>query len=146
MTVVVDANILIAFGLSDEPLHQQANQVLSSWIASGTSLAAPRLFRSEVTAVVRKVVFQQRITHVEGRAILAQLLAFPVDFYEDDALLREAYEIAGRFNRPRAYDAQYLALAQRLSCDFWTADERLFNAVKTGFASIRWLGNGTAQQ
>jgi predicted nucleic acid-binding protein len=27
--VVIDANILIAFGLSDESLHSQANQVLS---------------------------------------------------------------------------------------------------------------------
>jgi hypothetical protein len=27
MTVVVDANILIAYGLADEPLHQQANSI-----------------------------------------------------------------------------------------------------------------------
>ena len=31
MTVVVDANILIAFGLADEPLHTQANRILSEW-------------------------------------------------------------------------------------------------------------------
>ena len=73
--------------------------------------------------------------------MLAQLLAYPVTFYEDDALLMVAYELANRFNRPRAYDAQYLALATRLSCEFWTADERLVNAIKDQFTGIRWLGN-----
>lgn len=141
MTVVIDANILIIFGLSDEPLHTQANEVLSRWHITGTSLVAPRLFRSEITAVVRKAVYQTRITHEQGRAMLAKLLAYPVEFYEDDALLKLAYEIAQTYNRPRAYDAQYLALAQRLSCEFWTADERLFNAVRSGFSGIRWLGN-----
>lgn len=140
MTVVVDSNILIAFALADEQLHTQANQVLSTWSATQTPLAAPRLFRSEITAVVRKVVFQKRITHEQGRNILAQLLIYPVEFYEDSALLKAAYELANKLNRPRAYDAQYLALAARLSYEFWTADERLFNTVKDEFPLIRWLG------
>lgn len=141
MTVVIDSNILIAFGLSDEPLHSQANQLLSAWRNSNTPLVAPRLFRSEITAVVRKVVFLQRITHEQGHGMLSRLLAYPVEFYEDDALLITAYELAEEFGHPRAYDAQYLALSRRLSCEFWTADERMFNALNTGFSGIRWLGN-----
>lgn len=141
MTVVVDSNILIAFGLSDEPLHTQANQILAAWKAAGTPLAAPRLLRSEIIAVMRKVVYQQRITHEQGREMLTRILMYPVDFHEDDALLKSAYELAEEFNRPRAYDAQYLALAKRLSCEFWTADERMFNAVKDHFPGIRWLGH-----
>jgi len=54
--------------------------------------------------------------------MLSQLLVYPVEYHEDDALLKTAFELAHRFNRPRAYDAQYLALATRLSCDFCTAD------------------------
>lgn len=141
MTIVIDANILIAFGLSDETLHSQANQALAEWRATNSPLTAPRLFRSEITAVLRKLVYQQRITHKQGRIMLGQLLTYPIQFHEDDALLKTAYEIAQEFNRPRAYDAQYMALAQRLSCEFWTADERMFNAVKAGFPNIHWLGN-----
>lgn len=140
MTIVIDANILIVFALSDEALHGIANQKLTEWTQNSESLVAPRLFRFEITAVMRKAVFQQRITHETGRKLLNQLLLYPVTFYEDIALLQEAYEIAQQFNRPRAYDAQYLALARRLSCEFWTADERLFNAVQNNFANIRWLG------
>ena len=76
--------------------------------------------------------------------MLTWLLLYPVEFFEDDALLKSAYELADEFNRPRAYDAQYLLLAKRLSCEFWTADERMFNAVKDKFTDIRWLGKATS--
>lgn len=129
MTVVVDSNILIAFGLADEPLHSQANQLLYTWMIRGEQLTAPQMFRSEITAVVRKAVYQTRLTPEQGRLMLAQLLVYPVTFYEDDILLKEAYELAVRFNRPRAYDTQYMALADRLQCEFRTADERLLNST-----------------
>jgi len=141
MTVVVDANILIAFALVDEPLHTQANQMLSAWQTTKELLVAPRLLRSEVTAVVRKTVYQERMTPERGRAILAQILVFTLEFHEDDVLLKDAYELAVQFNRPRAYDTQYMALAERLVCNFWTADERLVNSLQGQFSRIRWLGN-----
>ena len=143
MTVVVDANILIAFGLADEPLHTQANQLLATWKNASERLTAPRLFRSEITAVVRKVVYQGRATPEQGRIMLAQLLRYPIEFHEDDALLNEAYEFAVRFNRPRTYDTQYVALADRFQCEFWTADERLVNSIQAQFGLIRWLGSWT---
>jgi predicted nucleic acid-binding protein len=140
MTIVLDANILIAVGLSDEPLHTQADKMLSQWFEAKEPLVAPRLFRFEITAVVRKIVFQGRISPEQGREMLAQLLTYPVTFYDDDDLLKQAYELAVKFNRPRAYDTQYMALAQRLDCEFWTADERLVNGVRETFGLIRWLG------
>jgi predicted nucleic acid-binding protein len=90
---------------------------------------------------VRKAVYQQRITPEQGRTMLAQLLIYPLEFHEDDALLKEACELAVRFNRPRAYDTQYMALAERLQCDFWTADERFVNSTQGLFSRIRWLGS-----
>lgn len=141
MTVVVDANILIAFVVADEPLHYQAKQLITFWHEAHIDLIAPRLFRSEITAVIRKAVYQQRITVEQGRILLKQVLAYPIEFYEDDGLLREAYELAVRFNRPRAYDSQYMALAERFDCEFWTADERLVNSTQSQFRWIRWLGN-----
>lgn len=63
-------------------------------------------------------------------------------FYDvSDALLLRAYELATQLSRPTAYDAQYLAVAERFQCDFWTADERLFNAVSNSLTWVKWLGN-----
>src|SRR5258708_30868933 len=106
MTVVIDANILIAYELADEPLNAQANLILSAWQVTEENLTAPRLFRSEITAVVRKAVYQQRLNAEQGRVMLSRLLAYPVEFHEDYDLLKKAYELAARFKCPLAYYLQ----------------------------------------
>ncbi|MBM4457262.1 MAG: type II toxin-antitoxin system VapC family toxin [Chloroflexi bacterium] len=49
--------------------------------------------------------------------------------------------MARRLNHPAAYDAHYLALAEMYTCPFWTADERLFNAVHEALNWVHWLGD-----
>ena len=34
-----------------------------------------------------------------------------------------------------------LALAQLRGCEFWTADERLYNAVSKELEWVKWVGN-----
>jgi len=51
-----------------------------------------------------------------------------------------ALELAHRFGQPASYDAHYLALAERERCDVWTADERLWNAVREELPWVHWVG------
>jgi predicted nucleic acid-binding protein len=141
--VIIDSSILLASVLLDEPLTDLAQALMIHWTRAGVQLSAPRLFRSELVAVMRKAVFQKRITYSQGEMLLDKVLTHPVVFHDDDALMKSAYEIATRFNLPRTYDAQYLALAERLACDFWTADEKLLNSTGSQFSAVRWLGNFT---
>jgi predicted nucleic acid-binding protein len=99
--------------------------------------------RYELVAVSRKAVYQGRITSEEGIRALDLFLSYSVVTHFDDALLKRAYEIATTLNRPTAYDAQYLALAERLNCSFWTADERLYNSAQARLSNLFWLGNLT---
>lgn len=140
--VVLDSGIYIA-SVYPETLTAQAKGLLKQLQASQVVLHAPTLLRYELIAVSRKAVYQGRITTEEGRIARDQLLSYPVTLHFDDTLLKRGYEIAEEHNRPTAYDAQYLALAERLSCIFWTADERMFNAVNAKFANIRWLADWT---
>jgi predicted nucleic acid-binding protein len=48
--------------------------------------------------------------------------------------------LAQQFGRPRAYDTAYLALAQINQCEFWTADEKLYNSVKEKVSWVHWIG------
>jgi predicted nucleic acid-binding protein len=47
-----------------------------------------------------------------------------------------------RLGQPVAYDSAYVALAESLSCELWTADRKLVQAaIKTGITWVRWLGD-----
>jgi predicted nucleic acid-binding protein len=138
--VVLDSGILIAT-VYPETLTPQAKHLIKQLQANNTTLHAPTLLRYELVAVSRKAVYQGRITDEEGLRARDTLLSYPVTLHFDDALLKRGYELAAEYNRPTAYDAQYLALAERLSYEFWTADERMFNAVRGKFPRVSWLGN-----
>jgi len=144
--VVADSGILLATALEDEPLKLNAQTLLTFWRVGDHDLAAPILFRYEIVAVIRKHVSRGRLSVQEGIETRDRLLSLPVSLYLDDDLLRRGYELATRFNRPTAYDTQYLAVAERLNCEFWTADERLYNAVHNDLNWVKWLGNFSSQQ
>jgi len=60
MTIVVDSNILIAFGLADEPFYTQANQILSAWQVAGERLVAPRFSNLTPTPLPRRGAYISR--------------------------------------------------------------------------------------
>jgi predicted nucleic acid-binding protein len=138
--VVLDSGILIAT-VYPEILTPHAKRLIKQLQEANATLHAPTLMRYELVAVSRKAVYQGRVTDAEGLRARDTLLSYPVTLHFDDALLKRGYELATEYNRPTAYDAQYLALAERLSCDFWTVDERMFNAVQSKFPRVYWLGN-----
>jgi len=56
-------------------------------------------------------------------------------------LHRRALEWAERLAQSRAYDAQYLALAEQHSAELWTGDKRLVNgAAALGVDWVHWVG------
>jgi len=138
--VILDSGVFIA-SVYVEALTAEAKQLLQQLQAAQVTLHAPNLLRYELIAVSRKAVYKGRVTAEEGLIARDQLLSYPVTLHFDETLLKRGYELAEQYNRPTAYDSQYLALTERLSCEFWTVDERLFNAVKDKFPGIRWLGN-----
>lgn len=75
-----------------------------------------------------------------GSPGLDKALAFKVTLSTFDGLHRSAWEFAAQLRRPTAYDAHDLALASEFGCEFWTANERLFNATRAKFPWVRWLG------
>lgn len=104
-------------------------------------MLAPPLFRAEVTSVIRRWVFTGGVSESYGREALQRALKFPVMISDDSvALQQQAYDLATSLNRPRAYDTQYLALAEMRRCPLWTADQRFVNAVGGRFPNVRWLG------
>lgn len=141
MTIVIDSSVLIAALLTDESLNDHALQLFARLNNSEEVSYAPVLFRSEIASVLRKAVYQRRITHDEGMDFLREALAIGVTLSDDDALYESAFAIAAELGLARVYDAQYLALARRHDCILWTADLRLVHTAERLFPKIRWLGD-----
>lgn len=112
-----------------------------AWVLDDVELIAPPIFRPEVTSVIRLTVFRVGVAPAQAARALEAALAWPVQIAEDsDDLQRRAYTIATTYEHPRAYEAQYLALAQLQGCEFWTGDQRLINALRGQFPWAHWIG------
>lgn len=99
---------------------------------------APSLWAYETTSAISKAVHFEQLTEEEGRQALEQVDALGVRLFVPDLdQNRIAFDWTLRLKRASAYDSFYLALKQALDCDFWTADQKLFNALRD--ARLDWL-------
>lgn len=137
--VVVDASLLIKLALP-EPYTAEAVALIKDWISQNMTLIAPRLLAYEIVNVLYKRISRQQLTLSDAKQVLATLLSKGVMLNDEPALHGQALNLAQQLGRPATYDTHYLALAQREGCEFWTADERLWNAVKAQLPWVHWVG------
>jgi predicted nucleic acid-binding protein len=138
--VCVDASLILRT-LVPEPLSAQALSLLARWRREQAMLIAPALLAFEVTANLRRYVHFKRIAPAQGDRAFAQFQLLSIRLSHRKALFPLAWALAKQFNRPTAYDMTYLALAQLTQSDFWTADEKLYNAVHDQLPWVKWVGN-----
>jgi predicted nucleic acid-binding protein len=140
--VCVDASLILRT-LVPDTFTEQALALLDRWRREQATLIAPALLAFEVTATLRRYVHFKRIAPSQGERTFEQFLQMDVRLSHRRGIFPLAWTLAQQFNRPTAYDTTYLALAQLNRCDFWTADEKLYNAVKDELAWVRWVGEVT---
>lgn len=138
--VCLDANVIVRTLVFDT-LSEQATALLAQWQREQRMLIAPSLLAFEVTATLRRLVYLKELTPDEGEAAFANFVRIKVRLSHRQGIFPLAWHLAKQFNRSRAYDTAYLALAQLHQCDFWTADEKLYNAVRHELAWVKWIGN-----
>lgn len=138
--ICVDSGILLKL-LLNEPDSHLAEALWHGWVMAGVQPIAPNLFPFEVTAVLRKLTHRGLIQTEMGQKILEKALQFDVTLQAFDGIHERAWQLATEFGRPTAYDTHYLALAEHLGCPFWTADQRLFNAVSDKLGWVHFLGD-----
>jgi predicted nucleic acid-binding protein len=99
-------------------------------------LVAPSLLYFEVA----NALYQYHKHDILSKdAILLALQAaqsLPIQLHHPPQLHQQAIELAQQHGLPAAYDAHYLALADMISAELWTADLRLFNLVA---GTLTWV-------
>jgi predicted nucleic acid-binding protein len=101
-------------------------------------MVAPALWAYETTSSICKAVHFQMMTVDDAEQILALLEAFGVQLIPPDEIYnKRAFNLTGQLKRTAAYDRYYLALAESLKCDLWTADKKLYQVAQT--KDITWV-------
>ena len=135
-TICCDANLIIDWAIEDGNVNASA-ALVERWLSSGVELIAPSLIHFEITNVLFRHVRTGRMPHDRIRFGLDSALALPIAVVDDDDLHLQAFDIGRRFNLSAAYDAHYLALAEREGVEFWTTDRRLYNTVRHRLSWVR---------
>lgn len=134
--LVVDASFAIRL-VTPHPQRVFFTSLSDRWHAEGMILCAPSLWLYEVTSATTKLVRFGEVTDAQGRNLLKLLQNMGIELFEmDELLIGKAFEWTVQLNRAAAYDCFYLALAEKLDCDFWTVDQRLANAVNQPWVKV----------
>jgi predicted nucleic acid-binding protein len=133
----IDANLVIR--LVANPADALVRERWEQWDAGGCQLAAPTLLYYEVTNALYRYRTVGLLTASSVQLALKAALALPIRLYGETEVHQRAVRLADKFSLPAAYDAHYLALAEWLGGDLWTADKRLFQSVHAALPWVRLL-------
>ncbi len=136
--VCCDANVVVRLHDTASSEFPTVASLWERWTKDRTKILAPSLLRYEVANVVYRSSQASDSPYPVG-TVMRSLEALPIEYVEDIRLHLDAIRIASAFRLPAAYDAHYLALAEREGIDFYTLDRRLVNAVGKHLPFVRYV-------
>ena len=139
--VVIDASLAIHFAIPGYPHHDQAQRLFEEWDEKGMMLISPHLYEAEADSGIRRLLHRGALTPTAGKAAQEVLDALSVRLVYNRQVRKQAREIAEKLHQSKVYDSTYAALAELRRCEFWTADEKFYNAVSGMLTSIKFIGN-----
>ncbi len=141
--LVVDASVVIKWLNPHESLAEKASLIRDDYERGHVSLIVPVFWEYEVVNGLNKAVARGHLTEEEGREALALLLALQVEKAPLPSP-QESYALARRYQRS-VYDSWYPHLAEQTGYEFWTADQKLYNALKDTAPWVKWLADYQGQ-
>jgi predicted nucleic acid-binding protein len=119
--IVVDASVLANVIGDDGADGERARRE----VRAAGELAAPDLVDPETVSVLRKRWRAGTISDDRFAIAIRDLEDLDLDRYPALRFMRRAWELRANVT---PYDATYVALAEVLGCELWTADQRLAKA------------------
>jgi predicted nucleic acid-binding protein len=115
----VDASVVLAWLLEEN--YELVTAFWSGLTGTDTVVAA-QLLKPECASVIHESVGNRRISGDQAQVAIHRLAALPVETHADPAQFIRATELAARFRLAKAYDTQYLAVAQLAGVELVTID------------------------
>ena len=138
-SVVIDASLAV-FSVLNTQQSTAAARVMEHLAHRGDVLFAPGLWWFEVTSVIHHYRFANLISEATAFQAL-ELITAGLGVQQVDVSIRSAFDWATRLHQKAAYDGFYLAAAEQLGAEMWTADRALVNnAHQVGASWVHWMG------
>jgi len=137
--VVVDSGITVKWFI-EEADSDTAQLIYNDYESGILSLLAPSLIHAEYGNVIWKKLVFQGVSKEETDFAIQNFQNISFILTPITLLFDDAYQIAVRHKRS-FYDSLYLALSIRENCEFVTADEKFYNAVRKVFPRIILLSD-----
>ncbi len=136
LIAVVDASVPVKWVNPRELAAAQAALLRDDYKRGKLHLIAPSFWEYEIASGVCRAVYRGDLIADEGRAAIEELFALGIELHPIPNA-RTAYVLSEKYGRG-LYDCFYLDLAERQGCEFWTADRKLYNAIKERLPWVRW--------
>ncbi len=143
--VVVDASLAVKW-LVEEDDSDKAHAALQSWVAQDITRIAPYLMPFEVANALHRRVLRGELNVESSTRMISRLLESRLELHQPPGLHVRALQFASQLNQNAAYDAHYLALAESVGCELWTADVRFYRAARPVVDNLRWIGEFVAPE
>jgi len=138
-SVVIDASFALKWQLDDEADTEPALLLRDDVLVRKRITAhAPTLFVYELTNGVVSALRRKRLDAAVGQRVLRNLLSVGVVL--GIPALERTLELALEYELS-AYDSSYVALAEQLGIELWTADRQLYDAVGISLPWVRWISD-----
>ena len=135
--LMIDANLALYALNPTVPVQRQVLDRFAAWHREGRAWYAPHLWRLEVASGLRKMVRAGMLSETEAQTLLDLVFSWEITVIPvDEHLLRQAFAWSGRLRDWVIYDSVYLALAEHLGAEFWTADRRLYRRAREAGAEF----------
>jgi predicted nucleic acid-binding protein len=122
---VVDASVVLEVLAPDVAADSPAIELMEDLASAGQEVAAPGLLWLEVANALLTGIRRGRWDGALADAAAARLGRLDVREADTPADRARAFELARRYDNWPVYDMVYVALAERLGTDLYTADEKL---------------------
>ena len=139
--IVLDAGVVVPLILP-HPLGGAVEQRMRHWKREYYRLVSPCFMPVEVVSALRQAVYAGKFDSRQALEAVEIVMSLGIEWMTPGGDgLQSALRWAERLGQSKAYDAQYVALAEQLGAELWSADQRLINALKEqGITWAHWVG------
>lgn len=134
--ICTDASLILSL-LFRESNTDKVLALWEEWHETGRPVYAPYLLHYEIYNNFRVRTHRGLLEEKDQKRVATAYHSLPITFISDNELLPLAIGLCNRLRLPAIYDAVYLALSQKMSLEFWTADRKLARLVSRYLAFVK---------